>query len=347
MIKTECLKMEKITELAKQYSQGKINLPSYQRGKTWTGIMKAKLIDSLIQNLPIGMIIIGKLDGEEYLEDGQQRLSTIAEFINGELKYSTNRMSITEKAINGHKNNKYFNDFGSDERNSILNAKVAVHRVSFDSIEEAMLAFSSLNLGGSKLNKGENINAIFAPRIQKKLNDLSNYSFITASVTGSRCAKLEFLVDILGSIDTQMKNPYDTFDANEIVDWAKKNRDMSNFRLEKLKSVLKKGPSTEINKIFEPYTKERLGKFQRKAAMYALIDALTSLYLEGFKLSSREDSENDARNALIHFVNHADLGETHEAIQWMKGSKEGLGKRKKRKMRRDLLKSVLRPYFEK
>jgi len=81
--------------------------PAYQRSEAWNEDFKEKLILSVIVNYPIGNIILRELNHNpaSYMEvthevvDGQQRLLTLKQFINGDFKlgYETSKSILKEK----------------------------------------------------------------------------------------------------------------------------------------------------------------------------------------------------------------------------------------------------------
>lgn len=75
-----------------QYTDGNLNLkPDYQREYVWSDEFKFKLVYSLVRNYPIGNITVRKLSADEKgqvnseVVDGQQRLTTIFDFLEGRL----------------------------------------------------------------------------------------------------------------------------------------------------------------------------------------------------------------------------------------------------------------------
>lgn len=117
----------------------KLNIrPKFQRvyvvdgNKKW----KAKLLDSVIHGLPIGLIYFGIIgDGKKSSEitylvlDGQQRLMTICEFINNECALPVSRNGVVKDLM--------FSQLTDDEQRLILNYKPYIHCVT--GTEEALL----------------------------------------------------------------------------------------------------------------------------------------------------------------------------------------------------------------
>ena len=84
--------MSKITAFKNQIGNDRLDLqPSYQRGAVWNQDFKEKLIFSILSRYPVGSVIIRNLTernekgADTEVVDGQQRLTTIYEFTQGEL----------------------------------------------------------------------------------------------------------------------------------------------------------------------------------------------------------------------------------------------------------------------
>jgi hypothetical protein len=77
-----------IETLVSRITNGEINLqPDFQRGEVWSYQKKQKLIDTILRNWhvpPIHLVVVSK-DGSREVLDGQQRLVSIRDFVNGEV----------------------------------------------------------------------------------------------------------------------------------------------------------------------------------------------------------------------------------------------------------------------
>ena len=75
-----------VDSLHGKYGRGKILLqPDYQREYVWKPDLASRLIESLLLDIPIPPIYLAKLpSGNHEVIDGQQRLTTIVNFLNGE-----------------------------------------------------------------------------------------------------------------------------------------------------------------------------------------------------------------------------------------------------------------------
>ena len=70
-----------IKTLLEQVNDKKIRLPSFQRHLAWNKEKKSRLISSLVNGYPVGVLLLGKRDGVTHLIDGLQRVNTIISYI--------------------------------------------------------------------------------------------------------------------------------------------------------------------------------------------------------------------------------------------------------------------------
>jgi hypothetical protein len=61
--------------------------PEFQRGEVWSVAKKRRLIDSILRRWHVPPIhVVIEEDGRQVVLDGQQRLASIRDFVNGEFK---------------------------------------------------------------------------------------------------------------------------------------------------------------------------------------------------------------------------------------------------------------------
>lgn len=70
-----------IKEFYTMFKKGYINNPNYQRDLVWPGNMKKQLINDIIKGACIPSIIVSLRNGIHYIVDGQQRTSTIMDYL--------------------------------------------------------------------------------------------------------------------------------------------------------------------------------------------------------------------------------------------------------------------------
>src|SRR5258708_3518912 len=79
-----------IKDLHDRYKDGELSLqPDFQRQFVWDSARSSRLIESVLLGVPLPIIYLAEEpDGNESVIDGQQRLTSFFEFLDGELKLS-------------------------------------------------------------------------------------------------------------------------------------------------------------------------------------------------------------------------------------------------------------------
>lgn len=133
--------------------------PDFQRNYVWSEKQKIYLIDTLINNFSVPKVYVSqRYDGENGdtfydVIDGQQRLTTIINFINGEFKLSKSKHPKPDY-FNSKYDGKYFVDLPQDIKKRILSYSFTVDLVEGDTRDISEM-FLRLNLSNSTLNKEE------------------------------------------------------------------------------------------------------------------------------------------------------------------------------------------------
>ncbi|WP_165445246.1 GmrSD restriction endonuclease domain-containing protein [Bacilliculturomica massiliensis] len=95
-----------IREAYELYRCGTLFIPSYQRDFVWGKKQQRNFIESILEGQPCGAVLLARKSsgGEESLElvDGQQRLRTIFQFIDGGFRFSDDGADLTEKRRKGN-----------------------------------------------------------------------------------------------------------------------------------------------------------------------------------------------------------------------------------------------------
>jgi len=131
--------------------------PGYQRNRVWKeNKRKSLLIESLMLRIPIpAFYFYENEDGTYQVIDGQQRLSTIKEFVKGEFKLSGLEY-LSEKY-----NKKTFEELDIKYKQRIYRTQIAVNILDARSPKKVIYEiFRRVNTGGVNLNRQEMRNAI-------------------------------------------------------------------------------------------------------------------------------------------------------------------------------------------
>jgi hypothetical protein len=141
--------------------------PKFQRDKVWGSDRQAKLIESLLLNIPIPMLYFAEDDdGTRVVVDGQQRLKAVAEFHAG--KYALKRLDVLPK-LNG----KRWNDLTPKQMQTIVQSVFRCVVISADSPASLRFEmFERLSTGGMPLNEQELRNCVFRGAFNDLLHEL-------------------------------------------------------------------------------------------------------------------------------------------------------------------------------
>lgn len=150
-------------------SIAKLQIPEHQRFYVWTEPRWLALIDSIMDNYPLPLIVITQHNINSkivwYIQDGQQRLTTIQKFMLGEFKWK----------------NKTYLELTEDERCIFLCYKVNIEIIDEPTPEQVAEIFERLNNGKSLTdndkfwNRRESPVVSFILRELKVHNELSEY----------------------------------------------------------------------------------------------------------------------------------------------------------------------------
>ena len=189
-VKTNSYSMS-IGEIVSIYKDGDLNIhPEYQRIFRWGINQKSKLIESILIGIPIPPIyVFQKKDGLWDLIDGQQRLSTIFQFMNI-LKNDDGNLEPPEKLVKTKflpslegklwESEDVTNSLDDAQRRLIKRAKLDVIIIDETAEKQAQYEmFQRLNTGGSHLSSQEIRNCILIMQSKEKyliLERMSNNS---------------------------------------------------------------------------------------------------------------------------------------------------------------------------
>ncbi len=163
-----------LSTLRDKRHRGQLDLqPAYQREYVWKlkPELPSRLIESLLLEIPIPPIYFGKLPGGRLeVIDGQQRLTTMIDFISNEFQL---RRLERMASLNG----KLFRELSEDYQTKILDA--AIRSVVIDAGSNTELRyeiFERLNRGSMQLNEQELRNCVFRGPFNDLLADLERDS---------------------------------------------------------------------------------------------------------------------------------------------------------------------------
>lgn len=153
--------------------------PGYQRNNVWKdNKRKSLLIESLMLRIPIPAFYFYENEDSKFqVIDGQQRLTTIHEFVNNEF-----RLSGLEY-LSDTCSKKYFKDLDIKYQQRIFRTQLAVNILDARSPRKVIYdIFRRINTGGVKLNPQEMRNAICKPNVRRFLKkSIQNENYLKAT----------------------------------------------------------------------------------------------------------------------------------------------------------------------
>jgi hypothetical protein len=159
-----------IAVLRDKRTRGMIDLqPEFQREYVWNAELKSRLIESLLLDIPIPPVYLGKLPGQKMdVIDGQQRLTTL-------LHFADNLFRLEKLQRLTSLNGSYFRDLPSETQDKILDT--TIHSVVIDTGNNPTLRydiFERFNRGSVKLEEQELRNCAFRGPFNSLLKQLES-----------------------------------------------------------------------------------------------------------------------------------------------------------------------------
>jgi hypothetical protein len=150
------------------------DIPEYQREEVWGNPEKQLLIDTILRGWKLPKFYFQKTSSSSYeVVDGQQRLSAIFEFLDGDLALSAETSAIYNGA-------EHYEDLDID-----VSDKFDDYEIDFDEIEEAsdeeIQEFFKRLQGGFRLNGPERLNAV-PGKLTSFCRSLARHDFFASAV---------------------------------------------------------------------------------------------------------------------------------------------------------------------
>lgn len=184
-------------ELCRMVVENSLNTqPAYQRRIVWTNAEKTRFIDSLSKRLPIPSLCISVSNEKYEVIDGQQRISTIVEFLsqddtNPDSDWRLSNLNDIDINLRGKKISEIKQqspELYSRIRNTMLPVtSVYCDYSSKDHLEYIYKIFHRLNTTGASLNNQEIRNCVFfGPfnNLIKELDQQQNWKKLLPSIAG-------------------------------------------------------------------------------------------------------------------------------------------------------------------
>lgn len=158
-----------IREVYHHYKEGTLQLqPDFQRGYVWTPAIQRRFIESILMRLPIPVVYLAETVDDKYeVIDGQQRLTTIVNFIDG--KFPLAKLSVLDE-LKGLR----FKDLKPELQKLFHNYQIAGRVLDASCPPDLKFdMFERLNTGSVQLNKQELRNCICRGSFNSMLKELA------------------------------------------------------------------------------------------------------------------------------------------------------------------------------
>lgn len=256
-----------ISEIYQKIKSKKLILdPIYQREVIWDKYKKTAFIESLYMGIMIPPIYVVEVPGEDMLSensyevvDGKQRITSIMEFITGELKLETKSLEYFAD-IFGCKTFSEVKEIESEKTNEMLSSVLDIYVITANSPEFTKYdIFARLNKGSEKLKVNEIRRAIYRSETLKIISDFIS-EILDLEKTDKEDPKLKQYKKLFTNNDIKRFDDYGRFykslafykqsdvQTGKVVDYNSRPRDMINMVLQKtqIKDIINKDEVYEI-----------------------------------------------------------------------------------------------------
>jgi Protein of unknown function DUF262/HNH endonuclease len=167
-----------IDSLYNKWKRGKLIIQAdFQRQFVWDSKKSSRLIESALLDIPLPVVYISQeKDGNEYVIDGQQRLTAFFSLIDGRFPDGSD-FSLSGLKVFSEYNRKRFTELSDEDQNKVRYCKI--HTIIFRKESDPNLKFEifeRLNTGSVSLNDQELRNCIYRGPYNRLLKKLANYS---------------------------------------------------------------------------------------------------------------------------------------------------------------------------
>lgn len=112
-----------VYDIKRNFDEGRLNVPDFQRNDVWQNPDKSHLIESILRGIPIPSIYLAEEEEGKYVViDGQQRINSIVRYLDS--KFGLSGLNV----LTNLKNQRYSNLKGEHKQlaSRLLDAKIPV-----------------------------------------------------------------------------------------------------------------------------------------------------------------------------------------------------------------------------
>lgn len=334
-----------------QNTRGNITLsPKYQRRLVWPLSHKIYLIDTILKCLPVPkffvQIIVDCKTGKTIYNvvDGQQRLNTIFEFIDGKFELNSKNHPFPEQ-FDEELEGRTFQDLPKELQEKFWSYPLSVEQLRNASDEEIRDMFVRLNKNNVKLNNQELRNALYEGDFKKFVYDLADEwapFFVENKILSlssiRRMMDAEYISELIIALIYGIQHKKDKLDKyyveNEEMDNQDKVRIKKDFN--KILEVIKNLLNNDLKKT----------RFRNKADFYSLFYVIWELIKEDYKFEPGLFEE--IKKVLINIDENAKLESLdHNMVKYYEVTVNSPDAESSRKFRHKVLKGVIEPLLNK
>lgn len=322
--------------------------PDFQRRYVWSEKQKVYLIDTLLNDFSVPKIYVRQIldettNANRYeIIDGQQRLTTIMNFIKGEFALYKKKHPKPEFFVE-ELEGKYFNDLGLKHKQKILNFSMSVDLIE-GSKEEIIEMFLRLNLSNTGLNTQEILNSQYFGDFKSLVEKIANEfldDFIEDKILRPASIKrmgdyhfvsMLLAAQLFGITDKNKKiqkiySDYDTWDEEEMIEHH---------------THFKKTYNLITKNIFEGQLHG--SRFKSLNGFYSVYEYLyDKLYRQGMKLDPESNSQ--IRDTLTWLSKEIRMEGVGLGKEWFDLTQQGGDTSNARNQRKLILSKILDVYF--
>lgn len=244
---------------------------SYQRRKVWNDEDRVRLIETILMNYVVPEVFFWEASRDPetgvaltHIVDGQQRITAIIDFINGE--YALTTKYLLDDSIKERCGDKYFAELSEDDKNAIWGFNISIVNIDKScNIETIKTMFYRLNLTDYNLNSQEkrnSKNSAFGDKCEALATmDFWNKVKAFSSNDAKRMKDVEYCCSIYILANEFIINQTDDKKVNDYYDDYSESFDCDNILLNKItlsmehiESLLDKNTMTFISKKVQLYT---------------------------------------------------------------------------------------------
>ncbi|MVX66476.1 DUF262 domain-containing protein [Clostridium chromiireducens] len=187
-----------IESIEKKVNRGNIVLdPTFQRNYVYTDEKAASVIQSILLNMPLGVVYLAEIDNKNLCVDGQQRLTSIIRFINN--KFPLKKLDVLTE-LGGL----YFKDLNDDMKDIIYDYSMEITKIKECDYEQIYFLYEKLNVGSVKLNAQEIRRCVYAGYFNDMLEEIVEEGIVEkyfSEIDNNRLKRVEVLINALSFAD--------------------------------------------------------------------------------------------------------------------------------------------------